>query len=491
MRMKPSVFYLPDGTPGGLRRGAAGCLAALSLIAGLLFTPAFAQQRQAPETQSQILLSFAPIVAESAPAVTNIFAKRVVRTSGQPSFFGDPLMQRFFGGNFGNPFMPHERVQNMLGSGVLVRSNGIIVTNNHVIEDATGIRVVLSDRREFDAKVLLTDPHTDLAVLKIETGGEALPVLDFADSDSAQVGDIVLAIGNPFGVGQTVTSGIISATARTQGGVSDYQFFIQTDAAINPGNSGGALVGGDGRLIGINTAIFSRGGGGSVGIGFAIPSNMVSRVVESAIAGGAVVRPWLGASGQAVTQDISQGLGLARPGGVLVSNVYPGGPADQAGLRVGDVILKVDDREAADPAILRYRVAMAKMGGTAIIGIWRDGKPATLSMQLRSAPETPPRALAKLSGNHPLTGLVVGNLSPAYAEELNLSPGLTGVIITEMPQTSAAAQIGLQPGDILLAIGQDKIKLVDDVVRLTKTARDVWEIRIRRGDEVLSIRVGV
>jgi len=299
----------------------------------------------------------------------------------------------------------------------------------------------------------------------------------------------VLAIGNPFGVGQTVTSGIVSATARTQGGVSDYQFFIQTDAAINPGNSGGALVGVDGRLMGVNTAIFSRSGG-SIGIGFAIPSNMVKQVVESAFAGGTVVRPWLGASGQGVTQDISQGLGLARPAGVLISNVYPGGPADQAGLTVGDVILGVDGREITDPEGLRYRIATGKIGRTVKIEIWRNGALKTLSMQLKPAPEVPPRNLVKLSGNHPLTGITIANLSPAYAEELGLSPGLTGVIITEMPRRSPAVQIGLQPGDILLSIGQDKIKLTEDVVRLTRTARDVWEIRIRRGDQVLSVRVG-
>jgi Do/DeqQ family serine protease len=487
--MQPSSFSGPDGAPGKLRIYAAGVVAACLLMICTLISPAQAQQRQAPETRAQIQLSFAPIVAKSAPAVTNIFAKRVVRNELRQPFFSDPMMQRFFGDRFGGQLMPRERVQNTLGSGVLVRANGVIVTNNHVIEDTTGIRVVLSDRREFDARVLLTDPHTDLAVLKIDTGGEALPVLEFADSDSAQVGDIVLAIGNPFGVGQTVTSGIVSATARTQGGVSDYQFFIQTDAAINPGNSGGALVGADGRLIGINTAIFSRSGG-SIGIGFAIPSNMVARVVEAALAGGAVVRPWLGASGQAVTQDLSQGLGLARPTGVLISNIYPGGPADQAGLRVGDVILKVDEREIHDPESLRYRIAMAKLGAKANIAIWRDGRQAVLPMTLKPAPETPPRNVTELRGNHPLTGATIANLSPAYAEELELSPGLTGVIIVELPRNSPAVQIGLQPGDILMAISEDKIKLVDDVVRLTGMPRDVWEIRIRRGDKVLSVRIG-
>lgn len=467
----------------------AALLPVVLFLAAMMIVPARAQQRQAPESRDQIQLSFSEVVKKSAPAVTNIFARRVVRSDVRPSLFDDPMMQRFFGENFRGQFMPRERVQNTLGSGVLVRADGIIVTNNHVIENTTGIRVVLSDRREFDAEVLLSDPHTDLAVLKINTDGAALPVLEFADSDNAEVGDIVLAIGNPFGVGQTVTSGIVSATARTQGGVSDYQFFIQTDAAINPGNSGGALVGVDGRLIGVNTAIFSRSGG-SIGIGFAIPSNMVKQVVDSALSGGAVVRPWLGASGQPLTQDISQGLGLSRPAGVLISNVYPQGPADKAGLRVGDVILKVGDREITDPESLRYRIATAKAGATVKVDIWRDGAPAALIMGLAPAPETPPRNLTILKGNQPLTGVTIANLSPAYAEELSLSPGLMGVIVAQMPSRSPAARLGIRPGDILLAIDQDKVKLVEDAVRLTTGERNVWEFRIRRGDQVLSLRVG-
>ena len=442
----------------------------------------------APATREQLQLSYAGVVKKAAPAVTNIFAQRVVRSQMRTPLFDDPLMQRFFGGHPGQ-FMPRERVQKTLGSGVIVRADGIIVTNNHVIENATGIKVVLNDRREFDAEVLLTDPHTDLAVLKIQAGPAPLPVLEFEDSDNAQVGDIVLAIGNPFGVGQTVTSGIVSAAARTQGGVSDYQFFIQTDAAINPGNSGGALVGVDGRLLGINTAIYSRSGG-SIGIGFAIPSNMVKQVVENAFSGKAVVRPWLGASGQPVTQDISQNLGLDRPGGVLIRNVYPGGPADLAGLKVGDAILKINGREVPDPESLRYRVATGKVGDSATIEVWRNGAVANLTMQLKPAPEIPPRNTTKLTGDHPLTGVVVANLSPAYTEELGISPGLVGVIIAEMPGRSPAAQIGLEPGDIILSIGQDKVKLVEDAVRLTRKARPVWDLRIRRGDQVLSVRIG-
>lgn len=451
--------------------------------------PVFAQQRETPRTNDQIQISFSNVVKMSAPAVANIFAKKVVRGQLQSPLMNDPLMQRFFGGGLFGQGIPVERVQNTLGSGVIVREDGVIVTNNHVIENTTGIRVVLSDRREFDAEILLTDPRTDIAVLKINSNGVKLPSLPFADSDIVEVGDLVLAIGNPFGVGQTVTSGIVSATSRTQAGISDYQFFIQTDAAINPGNSGGGLVGLDGKLVGINTAIFSRSGG-SIGIGFAIPSNMVRSVVESALGGKGLVRPWLGASGQAVTQDIAQSLGLDAPGGILISNIYPASPAEESGLRVGDIILKLDEWEISDAASLRYRIATGKVGQAAKLRIWRDGAAKTLTLPFKIAPEIPPRNLTKLTGRHPLSGVIIANLSPAYAEELELPGGLTGVIITEIAQNSAALQFGIRPGDIILAIGDEKMRLVDDVVRVSGTPRNLWDLRIRRGDKVIALRIG-
>src|SRR5690606_14400083 len=247
--------------------------------------------------------------------------------------------------------VPRDRVERSLGSGVIVSRDGIVVTNNHVVGEGAEILVVLSDKREYEAKVLLADERTDLAILKIDTGGRDLPVIEFRDSDELEVGDMVLAIGNPFGVGQTVTSGIVSAVARTNVGVSDYQFFIQTDAAINPGNSGGALVTLDGKLVGVNTAIFSNSGG-YMGIGFAIPSNMVGAVVAAALSDGQVVRPWIGASGQAVTSDVARSLGLDRPIGVLIDQIYKGGPADNAGLKVGDIVTHVGGFEISTPEAL-------------------------------------------------------------------------------------------------------------------------------------------
>src|SRR5215470_16418191 len=273
---------------------------ALALLAALVAASAdvSAQERRVPASPSEVRLSYAPIVQRAAPAVVNVYAARAVATTRNP-FLDDPIFRRFFGVPDGGA--PSEQLQRSLGSGVLVDAGGLVVTNNHVIEGATEVKVSLHDKREFEAEIVLKDQRSDLAVLRIRGQGERFPAIDFADSDALQVGDVVLAIGNPFAVGQTVTHGIVSAVARTQVGITDYQFFIQTDAAINPGNSGGALVDLGGKLVGINTAIFSRSGG-SQGIGFAIPSNMVKVVVASARSGGTTVRrPWLGARLQTVT----------------------------------------------------------------------------------------------------------------------------------------------------------------------------------------------
>src|SRR5665213_3245579 len=288
-----------------------------------------------PQSMAQVQMTFAPVVKRIAPAVVNVYTRSVVQTPSNP-FFNDPFFQQFFGGG-----QMRQRVQQSLGSGVIVRGDGTILTNNHVIQGGTDIVVALSDKREFKAKVVLADPRTDLAVLKIDTKGENLPTLPFADSDRVQVGDLVLAVGDPFGVGQTVTMGIVSALARTQISEGDYQFFIQTDAAINPGNSGGALVTTDGKLAGINTAIYSRSGG-SIGIGFDIPANLARRVVEGVEGGQGVKLAWVGADGQGVTSDIAGSLGLPRPGGVMVKDIYASGPLANAGVKSGEVVASVN-----------------------------------------------------------------------------------------------------------------------------------------------------
>jgi Do/DeqQ family serine protease len=454
----------------------------LLLLAAAL--PAAGETRQAPASREAIRLSFAPIVKKAAPAVVNVFSRRVVRSdTGPAALFNDPFFRRFFGGQM--PFgMPRERVENSLGSGVIVDASGIVVTNHHVIKDAQEIVVVLADHREFEARVLLSEPRADLAALKIDVPGERLPVLELGDSDQLEVGDLVLAIGNPFGVGQTVTSGIVSGLARTLA-VSDFRSFIQTDAAINPGNSGGALVDVDGKLIGINTAIFSQSGG-SIGIGFAIPTSLVRGVLQAAMSGGRVVRPWLGAAGQGVTSDIAGDLGLARPEGVLVKEVTPGSPAAQAGLRVGDVILAVDGHGIEDPDALHFRIATLPIDGKAHLTVWRDGKSRDTVAAVAAPPEQPPRRATPLNGRQPLSGATIANLNPAFADELGLDQTVHGVIVTEIRNGSIAERVGLEPGDILISLNKRPIESVTQLGQLLSSVPAPWVVTIRRGEKVLS-----
>ncbi|MFV3073912.1 DegQ family serine endoprotease [Niveispirillum fermenti] len=462
-------------------------LAALTLAALVMAPlPAPAQERAVPAGRADITLSFAPLVKQAGPAVVNIYTKRRVQQRISP-LLQDPLFQRFFGDALSG--IPRERVESSLGSGVILGTDGLIVTNAHVIKDSDEITVVLADRREFPAKLVTTDEQVDLAVLRIDPGREKLPVLDMRDSDNLEVGDLVLAIGNPFGVGQTVTSGIVSAVARTAVGISDYNFFIQTDAAINPGNSGGALIGMDGRLVGINTAIFSRSGG-SIGIGFAIPANMVRTVVEAVRNGGKLVRPWIGAGGQAVTSDIAASLGLARPAGVLINQIRRGGPAEQAGLRVGDVVVSVNGKPVDDPDSMRYRVATLAVGGTTTITVLRQGREQTLSLRLIGPPEDPPRDETLLAGRTPLSGAKVANLSPALVEELRFDGAGEGVIVLEVGRGTPAASLGLRPGDVLLRVNDRDIRLVKDLDAALGTQARRWTIAVRRGDQTLTTTVG-
>jgi Do/DeqQ family serine protease len=459
------------------------CLLALLLLAA----PALAQNRVMPQSREQLQFSFAPVVRKTAPAVVNVYSRRTIRTAASP-LFDDPLFRRFFGENA--PFnAPTERVQRSLGSGVLVASNGTIVTNHHVIKDAEEVTIVLADRREYEAKVLRSDERTDLAVLKIDVKGELLPFLELRDSDELEVGDLVLAIGNPFGVGQTVTSGIVSALARTAVGISDFRFFIQTDAAINPGNSGGALVGLDGRLVGINTAIFSRSGG-SVGLGFAIPSVMIKAVLAGAGSEARIIRPWLGVSGQPVTADIAASLGLKRPMGVLLKEVTAGGPAAQAGLRVGDVVQSINGHEVEDAEALRFRVATLPVGGSARLATFRGGAHREVELVLSAPPEDPPRDISELGGKTPLSGATIANLSPALADELGLDSAARGVIILAVTGRSPAARVGFAGGDILATINGRAVTSVAQTRQLLAETARQWQLAIRREGKLLTITVG-
>jgi Do/DeqQ family serine protease len=432
--------------------------------------------RATPNNRGEVQLSFAPVVARASPAVVNVYAARVVR--------GGMSRDPFFG-RFSAP-----RVEQSLGSGVIVRADGVIVTNNHVIEGAQALKIVMADRREFDAELLLADPRVDLAVLRINPGNERLPTLAFADTQhGAQVGDLVIAIGNPYGLEQTVTSGIISALARTEVGVSDYAFFIQTDAAINRGNSGGALVDMSGSLIGINSAIFSETGG-SNGIGFAIPAEMVRRVVESAVSGGReVVRPWLGARVQAVTADIARSLGLARPEGVLVSALYPRSSGERAGLQQGDIILTVAGTEVRDEGGLRYQFATQRPGARVPLQVLRNGRRLTLTATAEAPPGGTPEARV-LNGRHPLSGSRVVTLTPATAEASGLDPFATGVFIQALDRSGVAARLGFRPGDIIDAINGQPIRDAEGLDRALSQAR-AWVIGVERGGQRAEVRFGM
>jgi len=412
-----------------------------------------------------------------------VYSKMLATQDTQLGLFNDPFFRQFFGDR-GNFRRPRKQAENSLGSGVIVDSSGLIVTNNHVIRGGTDIRVVLADKREFEAKLLLADERSDLAVLKIDVGEEELAALPFGDSDNLEVGDLVLAIGNPFGVGQTVTSGIVSALARTQVGISDYQFFIQTDAAINPGNSGGALVNMAGELVGINTAIFSRSGG-SIGIGFSIPSNMVKTVVLSAESGKKIQRPWSGASLQDVTADIAESLGLARPEGALVASLHPESPLLAAGLEQGDVVLALDGHPIENAKEFNYRVATSKIGQVSIIEYQRGGKAHEASITLIAAPETTERSETLMEGNSPLQGMVVANLSPAVAEELGVPSSLNGVIALEIK--NGPAKRFFRKGDILLEVNGVSIASVDDLQQAVAGDENYWEIQVNRGGRKLQM----
>ncbi len=452
---------------------------AVVLVATLL-QPAGAQQRQVPASSAQLQLSYAPVVQRVAPAVVNVYATHVVEN--QNPFMADPFFRQFFGGGG----MPREMVERSLGSGVLVDASGLIVTNYHVIENASDVKIALADKREFPADIVLKDQRSDLAVLRIKGSSERFPTLEFANSDELQVGDVVLAIGDPFGVGQTVTHGIVSAVARTQVGISDYQFFIQTDAAINPGNSGGALVDLKGRLVGINTAIYSRSGG-SQGIGFAIPANMVRVVVTSARGGSAAVkRPWLGAKLQDVTPEIAESLGLKRPSGALVASLAAGSPAARAGIKTGDLIVSIDGTPVDDPNAFDYRFATKPLGGTAQIGLVRQGREMVVAVALQSIPESP-RDEVEIRSRSPFLGATVANLSPALADELRLDPQSEGVVVVGVADGSAAQSVGFQKGDIVVSVNNQKIANSADLDRIARAGGRQWRITIKRGGQQISV----
>lgn len=439
----------------------------------------FAQDRIVPTQRQQVQLSYAPLVKKVSPAVVNIYTKRVVTRSYNP-FGSDPFFDQFFGRGFGGRGLNRKQVESSLGSGVIVESNGVVVTNAHVVKDAQEISVVLRDGREFDAKVSLSDESSDLAILRLDNDDEKLPAARLSTSEGLEVGDIVLAIGNPFGVGQTVTSGIVSAQARSSLNINDFNFFIQTDAAINPGNSGGALVAMDGTVVGINTAIYSRSGG-SLGIGFAIPVEMVKTVIAAEKSGAksaGAVRPWLGASGQAVTSDIANSLGLKRPRGVLISKIHSASPARKAGIKVGDIITQINGRVVNDPAEMKFRLATVPIGDRADLTVLRQGDERIFKMEAMTPPNDPKPNKTRLKGNHPLRGVTVGNLNPRIGVELGVPSDREGVVILEMHSRSRLVDVG----DVVLEVNGDEIEDVKGLQKELSQAerRGVFDITIER-----------
>ena len=436
------------------------------------------QQRQVPSGAPAMRLSFAPIVKRAAPAVVNVYSRRVVRTQV------DPFWGMFMGGG-----IPQERIAQSLGSGSIVRPDGVVLTNHHVIEGAQQITVVTSDRREWPAKVLLDDPRADLAVLKIDTHGERLPALPIDAAADVQVGDLVLAIGDPFGVGQTVTNGIISALARSDIGSNGVTSFIQTDAAINPGNSGGPLVDMNGDLIGVNTAILS-GSGQSSGVGFAIPAALAKQVVTTALGGAhAVVRPWLGVKAQALTGEMARSLGLSAPQGVIAADVWPGGPAARAGIAQGDVIVSVDGHPVNDPTALNYSVATLAPGATATLVVRKaGGATRTVQAHLEAPPDSPAKDQRTLSGRNPLNGATVINLSPAAATNLGLDPFAgAGVVVSGV--TGGYAASFLQPGDFIRQVNGQTITSVGQLVGVLASPANAWTIVVQRGGQTFTMQV--
>jgi len=463
--------------------------AALGLALGLLASCAAGEaqpvERVLPSDAASLRLSFAPVVRQVAPAVVSITSRKV--TVGRGPSFGDPFFDFFFRdfGGFGRP-----RVETSLGSGVILRPDGLVVTNHHVVEGAEEIEVVLADRRTFAARVLGSDRASDLAFLRMDARGERLPTLALGDSDAIEVGDLVLAIGNPFGIGQTVTSGIVSAKGRTHPSLEKDVSFIQTDAAINPGNSGGALVTLDGKLVGINTAIFTRSGG-SIGIGFAVPANLVAARLAALEGGrGQIARPWLGAELQAVDGELAKALGLDRPRGVLVRRVTADSPAARAGLQPGDVVLSVDGVPVDDPPSLGYRLSLKPLGDRARLQVWRRGQERVVAVPVEAA-DRRPRNVTTLEGRHPLDGLVVGELTPGLAEELELGDLDRGVVVLGAEAGRFAGRLGLRRGDVIESVNGRRVGSVGELREVVRRgAQGRWQIGVRRGEQQLVLSVG-
>ena len=453
----------------------------LAIALSHLALPANADTR-VPQSRAEISLGFAPLVRQATPAVVNIYAKRAVAERVSP-FRNDP----FFGDLFRDFGETRPRVQNSLGSGVILSAEGLVVSNYHVVGQATDIRVVLSDRREFGAQVVLADESADLAILQLQGAG-ALPFLPLRNSDTVEVGELALAIGNPFGVGQTVSSGIISGLARSgvMLGSNGRGYFIQTDAAINPGNSGGALIDVNGALIGVNTSILTRSGG-SNGIGFAIPANLVAEFMRQAKAGQSrFMRPWAGLQGQAVDADIAASMGADVPEGVLIVNLHPQSPFAMAGFAVGDIVTAVDGQPVNTPPEMMFRMSVAGLGQGADITRLRDGALRTITVTMATAPETPARDSRRLGDASALPGLVVETINPGVIAEFGLPLHASGALVAQ--PGPLGARLGVQPGDIVVQANGQAVANSASLAQVLAQRGAVIDLQILRGQQRLSLR---
>lgn len=451
--------------------------AAFTALTILISLPAGAETT-VPQSQRGISIGFAPLVKRAAPAVVNIYAK--IMTEGQASpFGGDPFFEEFFRG-----FAPtRPKVEQSLGSGVVLSAGGLMVSNFHVVGMASEIRVVTTDRREYSARVLLGDKESDLAILQLEDASD-LPFLSLRNSDHVEVGELVLAIGNPFGVGQTVSSGIVSGLARSGAATGKMRgYFIQTDAAINPGNSGGALIDVNGDLIGINTSILSRSGG-SNGIGFAIPANLVAQFMAQARAGNdGFMRPWAGMAGQPVDSDLAASLGLTIPEGIMIADLHPQSPFAMAGFAVGDIITHVDGLMVNSAPEMLFRMSVTGIGGTAIITRLHGPDTAEVEVAMIAPPDEPPAQELTLGDATVLAGLTVARANPVTIARFGMPLATMGVLVID--PGAAGARVGLQPGDVISEINKHSINISDDVrAALTDPGRRVQMVLKRRGQKV-------
>ncbi len=429
-------------------------------------------QNALPVSLGNFANGFSAVIKPALPAVVNIRTSKMVKTQANQMspFFNDPMFRQFFGDQFGGG-KPHAEREQALGSGVIVTSDGTILTNNHVIDGASDIKVQLSDKREFKAKLVGADPKTDIAVLKIEASG--LPTLPLGDSSQLNVGDLIFAIGDPFGIGETATMGIVSATGRGQLGIEDYENFIQTDAAINPGNSGGAMIDIHGNLVGINTAILSHGSGGNEGVGFAIPMSMAKPVMDQILAHGKVVRGYLGVHIQDLTPEIAKAFNYNMSGGALIGDVSPNTPASKAGLQKGDVIVKLNGQAVSDYTDLRLRISQMAPGTDVKLEIWRDGKTQDYTVALGELPEkTEAEDNSGTESGGGLEGVQVDELTPDIAQQLNLGPGTHGVVVTSVDPSSPAApaQPPISRGDVIQEINHKPIRNLSDYRQAIATA---------------------